>query len=86
MHAQEAIMCNHQINTFRCQQRLMEHKGGHWLIHEECIVLTAVYQNTHLGLKQHQTEKNQACSVSHYLCLSEGISQSGTQSVENSIK
>jgi len=25
----EAITCHHQIDTFRCQQRWMEHKGGH---------------------------------------------------------
>jgi len=27
-HKKEAIMCNHQINTFCCQQRWMEHKEG----------------------------------------------------------
>ena len=32
----------------------MEHKGGHWLVHEECIVHTAVYQK---ALKQHRTVK-----------------------------
>ena len=35
-------MCNHQIDTFHCQQRCIEHKGGHWLVHEECIVRNAV--------------------------------------------
>ena len=34
------------------QQRQMEYKGGHWLVHEECNVHTAVYQKTPLGLKQ----------------------------------
>jgi len=29
-YAKEAIMCNHQINAFHCQQRWMDHKGGHW--------------------------------------------------------
>jgi len=31
MYAKEAITCNHQIDTFDCEQRWMEHKGGHWL-------------------------------------------------------
>ena len=26
----EAITCYRQIDTFRCQQRRMGHKGGHW--------------------------------------------------------
>jgi len=29
-YVKEAITCNHQINAFRCQQRWMEQKGGHW--------------------------------------------------------
>jgi len=41
-YAKEAIMCNHQINTFHCQQRWMEHKEGHWYIPEECIGYTTV--------------------------------------------
>ena len=44
----------------------MEHKGGHWLVHEECIVRTAVCQNAHLGRKWCQTVKNQAHSASCY--------------------
>jgi len=28
-YVKEAITCNHQINAFHCQQRGMEHKGGH---------------------------------------------------------
>jgi len=56
-HAKEAITCNHQIDTFRCQQRWMEHKGGHWLVHEEFIVHTAVYQKAYLELKQCRTVK-----------------------------
>jgi len=28
----EAIMCNHQINAFHCQQRWMEHKGARTLV------------------------------------------------------
>jgi len=30
LRAKEAMTCNHQINAFHCQQRWMEHKGGHW--------------------------------------------------------
>ena len=41
-HAKEAITRNQQIDTFCYHQ--MEHKGGHWLVHEECIVHTAVCQ------------------------------------------
>ena len=26
----EVITCYHQIDTFRCQQRWLGHKGGHW--------------------------------------------------------
>jgi len=26
----EAVMFDHQIDRFHCQQRWMEHKGGHW--------------------------------------------------------
>jgi len=40
----EANMCNHQINTFHCQQRWIKHKGGHWLVPEQCIGRTAVCQ------------------------------------------
>ena len=29
-YAVEAIMCNHLINAFHCQQRWMEHKGQYW--------------------------------------------------------
>ena len=33
-YAKEAIICNHQINTFHCQQRWMEHKVvSPWRIH-----------------------------------------------------
>ena len=39
-------------------QRWMEHKGGHWLVQEECILLTAVCQKAHLWLKWHQIVKN----------------------------
>jgi len=28
-YAKESIMCNHQIDDFHCQQRWIEHKGGH---------------------------------------------------------
>ena len=31
-------------------KRIMEHKGGHWLVHEECIVCTVVCQKAHLRL------------------------------------
>jgi len=29
-YTKEAIMCNHPINTFHCQQRWMKHKRRHW--------------------------------------------------------
>jgi len=45
----------------------MGHKGGHWLVHEECIVCTAMCQKAHLGMKQHRTvKKSQAHSLSRY--------------------
>ena len=53
----EAIMCYHQINTIRCQQRWMGHKGGHWYVHEECIVHTAVGQKAPVGPKWYRTVK-----------------------------
>ena len=28
-YEKEAITCNHQFDTFHCQQRQMEHKEGH---------------------------------------------------------
>ena len=73
----EAITCNHQINTFHCQQRRMEHKGGHWLVHEECIVRTAVCQkSTSQAEAMSDSEKITLATIE--LCLAEGINQSSS--------
>jgi len=40
-------MCNH----FHCQQRGMEHTG-HWEVHEECIVFSAVCHKTQSDVEQ----------------------------------
>ena len=62
-----------------------EIKGG---VPEEYIAHTLVCQKEPLGLKQHQTVKKiiPVASPVIELCLTEGISQSGSQSKENSVK
>ena len=59
-------MCNHQINAFCCQQRRMEHKGGHWLVHEECIVRMWYAKRHILGWNNVEQWKIQPHSVSLY--------------------
>jgi len=70
----------------------MGHKGRYWLVHEECIVHTAVCQKAHLGTKRCQTvKKNQAHSLSRYRVMV-GIRQFSlvsllvSESVTNSVK
>jgi len=58
----------------------MEHKGGHCLVHEECILHTVVCQKAPFKLKRHQTVK-----VVIELCLSGGTRQSAENSILNSI-
>jgi len=55
----------------------LEHKGGHWLVHEECIVHTVVCQKAHLGLKRRRNGKKIKLLVLAVveLCLAKGISQ-----------
>ena len=53
----EAITCYRQTDTFRCQQRRMGYKGGHWYVHDECIVHTAVCQTARVRLKRRRTVK-----------------------------
>jgi len=65
-YKKETITWHHQIDTFCCQQRWMEHKWGHWLVHEECIVHTAVCQRHHSDWSDVKQYKNQACSISLY--------------------
>jgi len=56
----------------------MEHKGGHWSVHEECIIM---YCSMPKGTSQAEVMSNSeeikplALAVIK-LCLSEGISQS----------
>jgi len=50
-YAKDAITCYYQLGTFFRQQRCMGHKGGHWLLHEECVVRTLVCQKAPLELK-----------------------------------
>ena len=58
----------------------MGHKGGHWQVHEECTVRTAVCQKTPLRLKRRRTVKNKPVALAVIeLRLSEGISQSVSQ-------
>ena len=63
-HAKEAITCNLQIDTFLSQQRWMEHKTGYWLVHEQCIVRTAVCQQAPLGLEQGKIKSTQGTQYS----------------------
>jgi len=56
-YAKGTIKNDRQINAFHCQQRWMEHKGGHWYFPEECIAHTAVCQKAPFGLKQHRAVK-----------------------------
>ena len=43
------------IDTFCCQQIRMGDKEGHWWVHEECIVHTAVCQKALIGQKRRLT-------------------------------
>jgi len=36
---------------FTVRKDKLNTKGGHWIVHEECIVHTAVRQKAHLGPK-----------------------------------
>ena len=69
----------------------MEHKGGHWLVLEKCILRTAVCNRMQRGTSQAEATSNSenfkllALAIIK-LCLSEGISQSGSQSEEHSFK
>ena len=56
----------------------MGHKGGHWQVHEECIVCTAVCQKAYVRLKRRRTMKNMIKPVALAIIelrLSEGINQ-----------
>ena len=66
----------------------MGHKEGHWQVHEECIVRTAVCQKAPLGPRLCQTVKKikPIALAVITLRLSEGTSQSVKQSVINSVK
>ena len=62
----------------------MGHKGGHWYVHVECIVWT---KGTSWAEATSNSEKIKPLALAIIeLRLSEGISQSVVQSVENSIK
>jgi len=73
-YAKEAIMCNHQINAFHCQQRWIKHKGGHWQVPEEYIARTVVCQKAPKATSNSEILKPVALAIIE-LCWSEGIRQ-----------
>ena len=84
---EKAIMCKHQINAFYCQQRWMEHKGGHWYVSPWRIQWT--YCSMPKGTSQAEAMSNSEKSSEKIkpvilavieLCLTEGISQAVSQS------
>jgi len=64
-YAKEAIICNHQINAFHCQQRWIEHKGEHWQVPEEFIATYCGMQKAPLRLKS-DSEKIKPHMLIHY--------------------
>ena len=75
-YGKETITRYHQIDSFCCQQKWRNHKGGHWYIHEECIIHTALCQKAGKDIKQW---KNRARNLSRYWVTLVG--QSVNQSV-----
>ena len=67
----------HQIDTFRSRQRWMGYKGGHWLVHEECIVHIVVSQKASQAGVTSASEKFKPIIIK--FCLSESISKSVTR-------
>ena len=58
----------------------MEHKGGYWLVHEECIVCSAVCQKVYL--RQNQCQIKVVVLTVIEFCLTEDTSQAVSQSEE----
>ena len=75
MHAKEAILSKHQIDTFCCQKRWMEHKRGHWLVQEECIVCILQYAKGTSWAKVTSSSEKVKLVVSSYACLKALVSQ-----------
>jgi len=61
-----------KLTLFVVSKRWMGHKGGHWLVHEECIAWMAVHQKAPFRLKRHQTAKQSSSypwPLLNYTCL-----------------
>ena len=68
-----------KLTLFCCQKRWMEHKGGHWLVYEECMVCTVGMSCTEATLNSEKFKL--VILVISSLYLSEGIIQEVSQSV-----
>ena len=73
-YTKEAITWYHQIDTFHSQQRWMEHKGGHWLLHKEYLACIVVCQKASQAEATSNSEKIKLTALAIIeLHLSEGF-------------
>jgi len=76
-HTKEAIMCNHQIDTFHCQQRWMDTKEDTGKSMKNVLYVLR-YAKRHIAMSNSEKFKLVALAIIE-LCLSEGIRQSLSQ-------